>query len=403
MSTTAILHVGTPKTGSSTIQRNLFNWRETLMENGILIPEISGRMINQEEILEIFSGKSDGGNAEKLLSKIYNDVQKLCPKYVIFSSEYLFSQSFCAESAKQVLSDLFDDIRVVVYLRDPAGYYLSFNQQKLKATDIIDNPKVWRANYRNRISPWKSEYGNKLDIVPFQASSFPSGLTEDFLSRFAEYKGGNPNPGLSKHFNVSDTGEVTYLMQKYFRYCHPREARSVRKLADFVRRDLNKTSKSENLGRKAVLLPEVQRLILWNSREDLVWLKETEGIEFDAIDYEGLRDLRIESFSSNFDDFNDIVDVSIEHSNEILMKSVQGLAERASQLTSVRAELEKARSDLADALSDINARRSKIAGKIDRFDYEIRYFLANVPFLSERFRSGMRAAADKRRRQCYGK
>lgn len=72
------------------------------------------------------------------------------------------------------------------------------------------------------------------------------------------------------------------------------------------------------------------------------------------------------------------------------------------QLASTQGELEAATVKLSEAHADIAARRSKIAKRIDRFDYEAHLLLSKVPFAGEKFRSRMKRSASKRFRSCYG-
>lgn len=457
MGTKAILHIGSGKAGSTTIQDNLFVWRKELMDGGILVPEIDGRRVNQKEIADIFGNSGDDVQSRRLLSKILSDIRTLSPKFIIFSSEFMWINQDCAPGAKRVLSDVCDDIRVVAFLREPVGYYLSLMQQILKATDEILDPNSWTANYRENLAPWKSVFGDKLSIVPFQSPLFSKGLTEEFLRRFLGYAVDSRVKRPSERSNVSEHGEVTYIMQKYFRYCYAGEPRSFRKDADMVRGILSEISASEGLGAKPTLLPTIRRIILRNNCEDLMWLKQSEGIEFDALDYEELLGIESSSHSANWKDFDGIVGIDKERSDEIVMKSMRCLSERLSQLgptiaelkktrsgltvakaeleetrsgldatkaelektrsslddtkaelertrsglAAAKAELERTRSSLDDARSDIAARRSKIAARIDRLDYELHLFLAKLSFTGKGFRSRMRVAADKRRRQCY--
>lgn len=408
MSTTALLHIGSPKAGSSTIQNNLFSWREELKEASILIPEINGRRVNQVEIARMFENSDSTSEFSEVLSKVICDIRETSPKYVVFSSEYMWDNYSCIQDVKKILSPLCDDIRVIVYLREPVSYYLSSMQQQLKATDRLSDPVMWRASYREKLSAWRSEYEGKLNVIPFQPQSFPKGLTEEFLETFTGHKVLKSTSDLSRRSNTSEHAEVTYLMQKYFRYCYPDEPRTFRKEADLLRSALHNTSTFENLGKRAVLLPEVQRVILSNHRDELFWLRDEEGVEFESIDYEELQHVGGEGFPEGLRNFGDIVDINIEHSDEILMKSLRRLAEQGSRLAATQAELRKSsselsksRSDLVNAHSDISARRSKLAAKIDRLDYQSHLFLANLRFLSERFRTRMRVAADKRHRTIY--
>ncbi|SHH18043.1 hypothetical protein SAMN05444003_2342 [Cognatiyoonia sediminum] len=341
MGTTAILHIGSRKAGSTTLQNDLFSWRHALKDEGILIPEFEGRRINEDATRAFFDENTNDPKLEKVFSKVFRDIEKTQPKYVFLSSEYLYENAYLAANVKRLLSEVCNEIRPVLMLREPAGYYLSWVQQWLKATDRLDDPATWAANYRKNISVWRSVFGDQLVIVPFEARSFPKGLSECFLENFFEVDLGKVELAERKSSNVSEFREVTFLMQEYFRHCYPDQPREFRRETRLIKKTLQEVAEAEGLGSRADLLPKVQEIVLSNHRDDLFWLREVEGIEFSALDYSQLKALGSTSLTQvgRYQRFQDIVGIDETRANLILMKGMQQMSKRISHLVSTKKRL----------------------------------------------------------------
>ena len=155
----AFLHIGTPKTGTTTLQQFLDTNREQLLKHGILYPETFG-LNSMGLVLGCYeNGKRDG------LSKLYNiesdkDVENLRKKLVgnlstevrkynnlnstIFSSEYFqlnLHTNAEIELLKSSLNEIgFDQIYIVVYLREQADLANSFYSTSVKAGETAEQP-----------------------------------------------------------------------------------------------------------------------------------------------------------------------------------------------------------------------------------------------------------------------
>lgn len=139
---TAILHIGLEKTGTSSLQEFLqLNREQLLLREGIWIPDFLGRGSQWPlAVIAYADARSDDltaplGNAqtrlcriEELRQQIIASVQKNPARVHCFSSEHLSSRLTSVEEITRLrdfLSPLFDDITILLYLREPIRLAIS--------------------------------------------------------------------------------------------------------------------------------------------------------------------------------------------------------------------------------------------------------------------------------------
>lgn len=138
-----ILHAGSPKTGSSSLQSFLNHHRLQLLERGILYPETShaNPLGEPKPKHQWMVSCLRLGEYENFANRLVTALEGLHPSThtVIFSSEGLFNHWWdFPENSKAILGILseFFDVRLWVWLRDPVSYVAKFYKQALK------NPKL---------------------------------------------------------------------------------------------------------------------------------------------------------------------------------------------------------------------------------------------------------------------
>lgn len=131
-----ILHIGSPKTGTSSIQSALINNKELLSKNGYHYLEcLQWHDGAHHELGFAIRDKVYGEkkfSMEDSIKKIKNEIQSIESKTVIISSEILFYDVRENENNIKKLVNLFKDITLVVYLREPFDYLESLYKQMVK-------------------------------------------------------------------------------------------------------------------------------------------------------------------------------------------------------------------------------------------------------------------------------
>jgi len=185
---TLYLHIGCHKTATSSIQKALFNEHELLSSAGIsLFAERANGKINPEGNTSSWvkkdrykMSKGYGGeieNADSLAEKLAE-----LPGNVIMSAEalsWLFTELEIAKLAER-FKKLFDEIRVILYIRRQDKLIISHHQQASKNVNFSDSmfystsPKAIPEyqpffdkyfNYYDRVSLWSGLFGNENIVI----------------------------------------------------------------------------------------------------------------------------------------------------------------------------------------------------------------------------------------------
>lgn len=195
----AILHIGTEKTGTTSIQKFLYENRIKLGANGMLFPASAGFVSNQN--LVVFGKQSpesdlappslDVNDAAELAAWKEKFAQEHCSEIlafqarhqdstIIYSAEHLQSRLTTVAEIKRVarlLRPLFDTVEVVVYLRRQDLYAHSAystsvraGQQQSFSFETI-NAKGPYYNYRLLLENWSEVFGEEaIQVRLFEKS-----------------------------------------------------------------------------------------------------------------------------------------------------------------------------------------------------------------------------------------
>jgi len=134
--TKLILHIGSPKTGTSHIQKILVRNGRQLGESGISYLGCAKWHDGAHHILSFaLRGLAYAGvkyDMEEVMSAVEREVRECGSRSIIISSELLFYDVSRDLTRLEKLLGLFEGVRVVVYLRDPVSYYNSMYKQMVK-------------------------------------------------------------------------------------------------------------------------------------------------------------------------------------------------------------------------------------------------------------------------------
>ncbi|HVU19371.1 MAG TPA: hypothetical protein VHE09_01480 [Rhizomicrobium sp.] len=202
------LHIGTEKTGTSSVQNFLAANRARLAHMGILYPETPGAK-NHTGLAAAAQDVSDTGPLRKTLGlQNQNDVEayraKLIEglkeeyrggafKTVIMSNEHCSSRLLREEEVhwlKDILAPHFEKIRIVVYLRRQDDYLLSIYSTAVKSGSVrpLEVPPLRSAavryDYWPFLSRWARVFGRDAIVCrKFERATLKNGdVIDDLLS-----------------------------------------------------------------------------------------------------------------------------------------------------------------------------------------------------------------------------
>ena len=204
---TLYLHIGTHKTGSSSLQKFLFENVEWLLTKGYYYP-VEGRYflpMERSQSLLAHSLRGERPNyiraeveysKRQCVAELIADIESSSAPAVIISSEH-----FCPcdrvtlIELQQILEPLFDQIKIVVYLRRQDQRLESGYNQRVKtgacvdsfnkiATRILHDNKPHMIDYYSMLESYADIFGKPNIIVrPFEKEQLAGGsVIDDFLA-----------------------------------------------------------------------------------------------------------------------------------------------------------------------------------------------------------------------------
>ncbi len=200
-----VLHIGSGKTGTSSVQQLLRQNRERLAELGTLFPQSPGRerhvrlglFIRPDAKLgKLVSWQKQDYSSpaefrEDFQHRLFAEINSSGLTRVLLSDEALYGSSVGALKRLRAFTDeIARSIRLVVYLRRQDDHLCSRYQQVVKTGEVrrladrveqLDLPKLY--DYHERLRTW-ARLLEPTDFVvrPFERESFVDGsLLQDFL------------------------------------------------------------------------------------------------------------------------------------------------------------------------------------------------------------------------------
>ncbi len=194
MDTTLYLHIGTPKTGTTAIQRFFYINRDELKENGLLYPgENENHYIAALEIREADKPFLDT-NSE--CYKVFTEIAANCGVFrkILLSAEILSQKvNILLPKLAEVLVffKISIPIKIIIYCRPQQEFLESSYQQNIKS---ISSRKTYRfdeyvkdklesgfINYYEIVTHYSSFFGKEnLIVVPYEAKNFSNTIFTEF-------------------------------------------------------------------------------------------------------------------------------------------------------------------------------------------------------------------------------
>lgn len=329
-----LIHIGSGKTGTSSIQNALYLNNEHF---DFTYPVVSGNghqnidslFKNYHQVSRSVKSKCSKDNYKKFKDnfrkRFISNID--CNKNLVLSSEYLFDFS---EGEVKELKDFlnkmgFSEFKIIVYLRSPSSFYLSFIQQRLKASYKIPSPFDFRVEYMDKISIWQSCFGSEaISVNEFSPHKMLKGnVVEDFFDKLKLYF------EIDFDFDFFDfdskneslSAENMCLMKEY-RYLYFKDEDNLFRSSSTVFQKA--LSLPKEIGTKPILKSYFKKIILSNNFEDIRKLSETFNVfneEIEELDISPTNRNEYITFNGELSDLlsNDLSDKNLKkHLIEVL-------------------------------------------------------------------------------------
>lgn len=199
-----ILHIGAPKTGSSSIQRALHQNKQRLQEAGIAYHpgsrEYSTRFKRFKALPTPVAAKFNNVQEAKAWSKgkwrtLEARLQEERPEISVMSSEQFLSLCDGPRFFRS-LERHFDEIHAIAFVRDPVSAYVSSTNQRIRGgARISDFFRPWEAKkgmwHAEALRKWEERIGTEyLHVRNFDRSNLVGGdVVKDFFTEVQKISG----------------------------------------------------------------------------------------------------------------------------------------------------------------------------------------------------------------------
>ena len=191
MTRNATIHIGFPKTGTTTIQQTLAGSRNALMENGVIYP---GTGDDHSDLISLFHPKGQDHyyfegrqssdpvkQAQKIMSEALDGKGD-----VVLSSEYLHNIGI--DGARRLFDEMTTagfETKFLCYLRHPVDAAVSSAQQSIKMgqrsmAEVISEPRYTKI--RIHIQPLIKAVGKENIIIKDFNAAAREGLVANFMT-----------------------------------------------------------------------------------------------------------------------------------------------------------------------------------------------------------------------------
>ncbi len=304
---TAFIHIGTHKTGTTTIQHSLYN--SNLKEQNICYPSFSEfpNARNQnflsilfkdyEELPRIYK-KYSKEEYLKLKKSIQIELKGQLKKYdnTIISAEMIdsFSRNETTSFLEFLTAHSYTDIKILVYVRNPVYFYTSHVQQTIKASYVYPSPTSFKYEFRSIIETWRKDF-QKLSVKLYDEElQKNNGLLKSFERELQQQFNFPVILVESSHKNKSLSLESMVILKKYRKLFHSNSENFFKKDSSKLLKHLTDITDKEST--KLQLKEEVAQHIYNEHKADLLWLKQRFNLEFQ---YPVMNEHRIELLEKN--------------------------------------------------------------------------------------------------------
>jgi hypothetical protein len=295
---TILLHIGRHKSGTSSIQRFLFNNAGKLNSLGF-----------HYSLKNIESGFAHHEFAKKLQKQFHKEFTIEQSLYELKNSLRIFKDNFGNNNIEIVSSEAFQNcepllikecfkefnVHVCFYLRNEIDYLLSSYLQKVHATNYSESlehySENFKVNYKSFVDNWKSVFSN-VEFRVFDRKMLVEGdVVSDFISNFLKLNNFSELALIKEDVNPSLTYRYYALklyLNKYWHIDEVKHKKLYKKLGELSALDAKLGGEKFKLSQLAI-----NKMMESGSLSAIDWQNETFGKEVFNYDYLGQKNTKL--------------------------------------------------------------------------------------------------------------
>jgi hypothetical protein len=282
-----ILHIGFPKTATTSLQLGLKANRARLEAAGLLYPLVD-RDFKQRYLKFLVSKHQESRQADPVLRRLAECISSHPDKHVLLSCEEL-TNLYMSDFSDRSLARLYDflrtltsDIRLIAYVRNPAEFYISMMQEKLKRSAGIVAPESFRVRFADILAQYEKVFQVKAIVRNFTRSELiGQDIITDFFAQFADLFTIDLAAWDRLEANEALTPETLFVLDLAHRAApEPQPRRTRRKEVEGFWRNLQRIARSLDNTGKPTLFRAAAEAVLQANEEDGRALAQRYGVRF---------------------------------------------------------------------------------------------------------------------------
>lgn len=299
MTKKALIHIGAPKTGSTTIQIALTVAGANARLGSVAYPDFTSDVFSnahhylslfyQDEAAQFPHFRHQAKHGGYSIPEMYETFQNILAsnEKVILSAESMME--FDRDSIRRLKQDLdrhgYTEYMIVLYVREPVAHYRSILQEFLKISRYCIQPYYYRGLVRmkNAAQAFADVFGDCMCVREFERDKL---VGNDVVADFASVASRFFDEALTPEpiaVNESLSAEAAFIMHRY--RCRPEFSGADERIytpeaIDLIAQ-LNATSRH---GSKIALHPDVAAFISARNANAAAWFRDEYGIDFTSVE-----------------------------------------------------------------------------------------------------------------------
>lgn len=210
-----IIHIGSQKTGSTSIQTFLTQNPEKLRAAGLCYVKAGRGPASHNRI----AVKYMTTNFPAIMEKLVAEVRSAPEMTHIVSSEMLFTPRLARSLAEHLPSDLIADTRIIGYIRRQDKFLEAMFKQVVKTGRFTGSPAEYMTkrdaalNYSKVLDAYAAEFGpHNIDIIPYEPARFAMKNVILDIARRLGLTGISPDDLPQSFSNITLSREISEIL-----------------------------------------------------------------------------------------------------------------------------------------------------------------------------------------------
>lgn len=295
MQRTLILHIGHPKTGTTTLQNALSRSSRALKKYGVLYPPTE--RLNKHRLIAAHLAPVAGApdqerrsvnrdpaefraRGEALWAQVVKSIEQSDASHIVLSSEDFFK--VCAQPEMSQFIDAFTTfarpIEVVAYLRDPVSHALATIQEKIKHAPGVQIPGP--SFFKDTLEPLRARADVNLNVYRFARSALVDGdLVTDFVTKHLPSLPVNALRQGTTQKNATMSAEAAVILDRLWRGDYHIPGMQAAHVGKEHRALVMRVDLAVDGWARPSFRPGVGSMI-YDQRSDIAWTEQTFGLQF---------------------------------------------------------------------------------------------------------------------------